>query len=157
MSTEQNPEQEINWRKWGLNIGLIAAALFAVLLCYALMGRFFTPRVDPNRVSNPLSLMNPKITVEIRNATKQEGIAGKVRNYLFDRGFDVIASGNADKLDEAYTMVYDRAGSIEHARMIASTLGIPESRVQTALRPADLVDVAVILGKDYPALRPFKP
>lgn len=150
--------QKFHLRNWTLNIGIVIALILAALLVYALFSRFITPRVDPNRVSNPLNLMTQKITVEVRNATKQDGIAGTVRNYLFERGFDVVESGNApeNQRNEAYTMVYDRAGEIAHARMIANVLGIPDSRIEQKIRTSDLVDVSIVIGKDFPALKPFK-
>lgn len=144
------------WQRIGLNTGILIGAAVLLVLIWAAFERFSQPRIDPRRDENPLGLMGNRVQVEIRNATEVKGLATRLRQYLMDRGFDVVESGNAEKADQAYTLVQNRANVPRYAEMIAALMEVPDNRVQDQVNPNAYVDVTIIIGKDYPTLKPFK-
>ncbi|MBN8589288.1 MAG: LytR C-terminal domain-containing protein [Rhodothermia bacterium] len=143
------------WRNQKLNIGLILAIMVMLVLIWALLSRLITPNTNPERASNPLNLMGDRIQLEVRNATQVKDVAANVRRYLEGYKFDVVESGNAEKKGEAYTMVIDRSGVKEHAERVAYLLGVPSNRVRQEVVPDAFLDVSIVIGEDFPNLKPF--
>jgi hypothetical protein len=96
-----------------------------------------------------------RIRVEVLNATRTRGLARRATRHLRDRGFDVVGTGNADApLDS--TLVLDRSGHPEWARLVAEALGgaSVESRPDTSR----YLDITVLLGASWtPSSEPFDP
>jgi hypothetical protein len=88
-----------------------------------------------------------EITVNVWNATGQPRLAEQVSRSLRTAGYDVLDWGNYEAYSHR-TRVVDRTGNVETARRIAVALGI-ESAVLSEVKPSLLVDVEVILGKDF--------
>jgi len=87
------------------------------------------------------------IQAEVFNATGKSGIAealsGKLRNY----GCDVVLWGNWGNYKK-YTEVIARTGDLSKAVRTANVLGC--SRVRTNIDPDRMVDISVVVGKDFP-------
>ena len=95
-----------------------------------------------------------RIKVEVLNATQTKGLARKATVYLRDRGFDVVGSGNVTE-QRASTIVYDRSGHPEWARLVGRAMNA------TVVERADssrYLDVTVLLGGNWrPPPLPFHP
>ena len=95
-----------------------------------------------------------RIKVEVLNATQTKGLARKATVYLRDRGFDVVGSGNVTE-QRASTIVYDRSGHPEWARLVGRAMNA------TVVERADssrYLDVTVLLGSNWrPPPLPFHP
>lgn len=97
---------------------------------------------------------NTRIKVEVLNATTVRGLAREATRYLRDRGFDVVASGNAtEKLDS--TVILDRSNHPDFAAVVARAMkGRAEARPDTSR----YLDVTVLVGRDWrPPAEPFYP
>jgi hypothetical protein len=51
------------------------------------------------------------------------------------------------------SLVVDRTGRRENAEKVARALGIPTGRIIQQLNPDELVDVSVVIGRDYASLK----
>jgi LytR cell envelope-related transcriptional attenuator len=95
-----------------------------------------------------------RIKVEVLNATRTKGLARRATLYLRDRGFDVVGSGNVSEQRTA-TIVYDRSGHAEWARLVARAMNAPVVERPDSSR---YLDVTVLVGADWrPPTLPFHP
>ena len=96
-----------------------------------------------------------RVRVEVLNATTTRGLARRATQHLRDRGFDVVAMGNAPERRDS-TLVLDRAGNAEYAKMVAEALG--GARIEARPDPSGYLDVTVLLGTTWrPSAEPFYP
>lgn len=93
------------------------------------------------------SVAGARPRVQILNGTGAVGLADAVRNKL-GAGFDVRLTGNAATFDRVKTEVvfYDRDEQ-PVAERVRSALGVGE--LVFSRRPLDVVDVTIIVGKDF--------
>ncbi len=103
--------------------------------------------VDSLATAQALQDENIVIRVEVLNGTEIVGLAGRTAELLRSYGFDVISVGNAASSDVERTRVIDRTGSGMYARRTADV--IRASRVDSESDPQAVVDVTVILGRDF--------
>ena len=95
-----------------------------------------------------------RIKVEVLNATRTRGLARKATDFLRDRGFDVVGSGN-DAEQRANTVVYDRSSHPEWARLVGQAMNAP---VVSRPDSSRYLDVTVLIGADWrPPSLPFHP
>ena len=139
-----------------LNIGLALAGVLALVLLYALATRAFTPSASPVREANPAGLVGDIIQVRVDNGCGEPGIASVATAHLREHHYDVVEVGNYTDFDQAHSLVLDRVGNREAALGVAAVLGIDEAYVREAIGDGYFVDVSVVLGRDYLALRPFQ-
>jgi LytR cell envelope-related transcriptional attenuator len=102
------------------------------------------------------ALPSPKerITVEVLNGTKRQGLARVATRVLREQGIDVVFFGNADALTDS-TQVVVRRGPISRGKEVVELLGAGMMRVvPDTLRR---VDATVIIGSDYHPALPLHP
>ncbi len=92
--------------------------------------------------------------VEVLNGCGTPRIAARVQDFLRERGYDVVNVENASGFDYEETLVIDRGGDLDVARALARQLDT--RNVIRQVRPDLVLQVTVILGRDYPSLRPFR-
>lgn len=90
----------------------------------------------------------PRVRVEVLNGAGRAGLAREATERLRDRGLDVVYFGNAREFGRDSSVVLDRVGREEAARAVAEALGI--TAVRSEPDSTLLLDVTVILGKDWP-------
>ena len=90
---------------------------------------------------------NIVIRLEILNGTDQTGLASRTAELYRSYGFDVVSVGNAQSDDVEDTLVIDRTGSDIFARRTADIIRAPD--VETRVQDGAIVDVTIILGKDF--------
>jgi hypothetical protein len=88
--------------------------------------------------------------IQILNGCGKSGAAEQFRNYLTDRGFDIIEFGNAGSWNYAHTLVIARTANEPVARDLAKVLDT-DNLIHLS-DPLALVDATVIIGKDYEEL-----
>jgi hypothetical protein len=94
-----------------------------------------------------------RIRVQVLNGVGQPGVAQEVQPLLVDSGGRVTLSGNADRFDYATTqIVYYDDDRLADARAIQKALGVGE--VVKSLTGLDVVDVTVVVGKDFATAHP---
>ena len=101
-----------------------------------LMGQLL-PGVSPDR-----------IRVQILNGTGAIGSSPRVARRLVPAGARVVLSGNADSFAYAQTQIvfYDRSRQ-QAAERVRQALGT--GRLVLSRQPLDVVDVTVVIGKDF--------
>ena len=106
----------------------------------------------PVAMAAPTIESGPRLKVEVLNGSGEPGAAGVIGGLLLGLEDDVVAVDNADHFDYEVTHVIDRSGAGEAVAEVARRIGADS--VAVGLDPDLLLDVTVILGKDWRALNP---
>ncbi len=93
--------------------------------------------------------------VAVRNGAGVHGLAEEMRAYLRKEGYDVVEVGNYKDFDQPMTLVIDRVGDPVIARQVAFSLDLTEDRIRQEIGEEYLLDVTVVIGKDFPTIPPF--
>jgi hypothetical protein len=96
------------------------------------------------------------IQVEVLNGCGVSGVADKLTDYLRANNFDVVSIGNYRSFDIENSIIIDRTGKLSNADLIAESLGLNETNIIQQINKEYLLDVSIILGKDYLKLIPLK-
>jgi hypothetical protein len=106
-------------------------------------------------LADPRWALGQHITVEVLNATKVRGLAGRAARTLRDHGFDVVSTGtNPDQFDS--TKVLDRTGHRDWAVLAAKAMG--GGTVLVRPDSSREVDLTVLIGASWRApSQPFYP
>ena len=105
--------------------------------------------IEANASSQAAGAGESTMTVEVLNGTATPGLAAKARNVFLSYDLDVGQPRNADGEAYEYTVVIDRAGSIENAREVAAIINCTRVQSGTDEGAARTADVTVILGRDF--------
>lgn len=136
---------------------LLVVVLAAVVLFAGsfLIGLLESGSAEPRSLADPppakttLPDPHPAARVEVLNASGIAGLARRATESLRAGGFDVVFYGNAGgSTTPDSSAVLDRSGDLESAREIGRLLGIQP--VRTEPDTTRLVDVTVIIGRDWP-------
>ncbi len=133
------------------NILLAGLAFFLIYNIYAKTVNIFFAKEKP-AVS---SLKNEEIKVEIMNGCGADRITGRTRNYLMENKIDVLQTGNMPSPHYDFTLVIDRTGNPGKSKRVAALLGLDETRIISQLNKQYLLDVSIILGRDFKKTKPF--
>lgn len=98
-----------------------------------------------------------KIQIEILNGCGESGIAKIFQSKLREKGFDVVNTENYLEKGKVNwkvknTFIIDQIGVSEQAKMVAKSLGIPLTNIESRKNPGSIYDVSVVIGKDYKKL-----
>jgi hypothetical protein len=99
---------------------------------------------------DPSASSETRVRVQVLNGNGAPGIGARAGEALVESGFRIVLSGNAGRLDYAETLVIAHDSSpegIDAARRARDLLGV--GRVQVAAEPQGIVDVTVVIGKDF--------
>lgn len=93
------------------------------------------------------------VRVEVLNGNGMDGVASHVANVLREKGFEVVAVGNADHFTYSETSVIARTGADSSAAEVAKALGREwhggaQGHIAGPIVATD-ADVTVILGTDF--------
>ena len=138
-------------RRW-LALG-VALALVAVVAVALVRHRAGGPRLIGT--GDARAPTNVRIRVQVLNTTRTRGLARRATMHLRDRGFDVVEMGT-DRTPLDSTLVLDRSGHPEWARLVARALG--GARVEARPDSSRYLDVTVLVGASWrPPAEPFYP
>ena len=96
-----------------------------------------------------------KVGVQVLNGTSRGQAAVLAASALRWDGFDVVGTGHADSQDHTLTQIIIHSGDLGAGEEIARRLEVPLgsirdlSGIEDKPQPPALVDIQVILGKDY--------
>jgi hypothetical protein len=140
-------------RALALNIALPVLAILVAVLAYALVRRhLLQPPVETERADGGAGV----IQVDVLNGCGTSGAAQDFTSFLRARGYDVVEIRNYKTFDLAESLVIDRVGDTKTAERVAYALGIARENVVQQLNPDYYVDVTVVVGRDYPSLKPSR-
>jgi hypothetical protein len=135
-----------------LDVIIGALALLVLVLAYSFASRMiFRPPVDPARSG---STTPGTIQLDVLNGCGAPGAGTSATAYLRARGFDVVEYRNYRSFDVRESLVIDRVGNRENAEKVAYALGIKKGNIIQQINQDYYVDVSVLIGRDYPALKP---
>ncbi len=133
-----------------------------VLFVLLLLGQF----VSRTMLSHPISGEMDKAAMEVHkgeriqinvlNGSGRKGIAQKFTDFLRARKFDVVHSDNFTDTNVEHTYIVDRMHDSASARKIAYALGVEDKFVRTEVDTEEYVQADIVIGKDYPLLKPMK-
>ncbi len=138
---------------WLLHVILLGLVILVSYLTIGLVTR--SPKdAAPPAQPKPLSMI-PRVGV--LNGCGERGIALQMADYLRKHKIDVVEVGNHNSFDVEESIVVDRVGDLDAARYVAAVLGIPLSNVIQQVNPEILLDVSIVVGKDYHELKAYGP
>lgn len=88
------------------------------------------------------------VRVTVLNGAGEAGLAAKGAEELRTKGYEVVATGNADRSDYAETTVFFSEGSDEKAGLVAAVYGAATKRLPSTIGAIG-AEVVVVLGEDY--------
>jgi hypothetical protein len=132
---------------------LVPLAMAGVII-FATRGARAVRAIIPQRV-DARAPDGVRIRVEVLNATSTSGLARRATFHLRDRGFDVVASGNAREPRDS-VLVLDRSGHPEWAQLVARAMG--GAAVEARPDSSRYLDVTVLVGAAWrPPAESFNP
>ena len=138
-----------------MKIGIGTLASVVALMFFSFMHRVVvSPPVDP-LVENERNNQEEKaIQVSILNACGVSGLAAKTREYLRQRGFDVVEITNYPEVLNK-SVICDRLGNPDTAGQVAYAMGISDSLIISKIDSGLFVNASIIIGNDFYQLKPF--
>jgi hypothetical protein len=138
-----------------LNVIIILLAGVIIFMSYSLIIKIkalSSGDEDTDNANKP----SPIIQLEVLNGCGITGIAEEFTNFLRKKNFDVVQVGNYSSFEISNTLVVDRTGKKANAFKVAEALGIDPRNVIQQMNNNYLLDVSLIIGKDFNHLKPFK-
>ncbi len=136
-------ESEIRWGKSYWNVDREG---MSDLLDVVNNSRYINmPEANIDRES---SLTRP-VVAEVWNASGKKGYARQMTDYLRKRNVDVVRFGNYG-VYKRYTQIISRKGELKPAREVAKIIGC--RNIKTELDSSRMVDINVVIGKDFKPL-----
>ena len=152
-----NSDFKKNLLNYTLNISIILITALCIYLAYSMIMNTTGSRGDNLSDTAKKQITNqPNLSIQINilNATGENRIGARFRDYLKAKGFDVVDMGNY-KAEVEKTMVLDVIGDISKAKRVADAVGVSHRNVVQQLDKTKYIDATVIIGKDYNELKPF--
>ena len=137
-----------------LALNLLIGLLVVVVgyLTYSLLNRhLLQPPVDAGRSGVAPGEI---IQIDVLNGSGLQGAANSCTAYLRARGFDVVEMHNYRTSDVTESLIIDRVGNRANAEKVAYALGIKKKNIVQQLNHDYYVDVSVVIGRDFSALKP---
>ncbi len=103
------------------------------------------PMVDPDTMR--LVPDSVRVKVELLNGTGQRGLARRVAQYLRDRGFDVVAIGDAPARDSS--IVLERAGHTPWSG--AAARAMQGAAIAASPDSTRYLDLTIVIGRSFRA------
>ena len=136
-----------------LNSSIIVLIIINILLIITLLKNLsFNSNADESAIADSLK---PRIQVEVLNGCGGSGKAEILTNFLRSKGIDVVNLGNYRSFEIEKSIIISRNNKIRSAEKVASSLGLNESSIITQTNPDYMLDITLILGKDYNKLIPL--
>lgn len=136
-----------------LNITIIVLVLIVGFLAYSLFAKIKAGSEIENIQKQKGTAM---IQVEVLNGCGVTGVADKFTDFLRKQHFDVVQEGNYRSFDVDNTLVIDRTGNLQVAEKVAEALGVNKKNVIQQVDKDYLLDVSVVIGRDFNSLNPMK-
>ncbi|MCX8054254.1 MAG: LytR C-terminal domain-containing protein [Ignavibacteria bacterium] len=135
---------------------LVSFSLIVIVMLSSFINRVIISPPVQAEIDNGANTSQNDVVIQVNvlNACGETGLAAKVMEFLRLRGFDVVEIGNYPKKEEK-SFVLDRLGDVRSARKVAYAIGVPDSLVVSAIDSTLFVRSTVVIGKDFPLLKPF--
>lgn len=144
-----------------LNITIIILGLICVYLIFSFISKSYFSKTEQKKeiMETPDTTKTKQqyltIQIDIQNGTGDNGVGVAFMDFLRKKGLDVVDVGNYKSSDVNNTMILSRSGSKKKALKVAEILGVSEKRVLEQINTGLLLDVTVVIGRDYNELKPY--
>lgn len=147
----------INKKSIALLQGLSIVSLLTInlYLLYSLVSTVI-PLISETDKPLQLDSIKTNLQVEVLNGCGVSGIADKLKEFLRENSIDVVNIGNYQSFNIEKSIIIDRTGRINKAQLVAEVLGLNDSNIIQQINKEYLLDITIILGKDYSQLIPLK-
>jgi hypothetical protein len=147
-----NPQKKSVTNNLILNISIILLIIINILLISTFLKNLsFGSNVEEFAEDS----LKPKIQIEVLNGCGVSGKAEMLTNYLRTKGIDVVNLGNYRSFEIEKSIIISRNNKIKNSERVASAVGLNESSIISQVNPDYMLDVTLILGKDYNELIPL--
>ncbi len=92
------------------------------------------------------------IQVIVLNGTTIQGLASKFGEYLREKDFDVVFTGNYQASNVEQSFIIDHTNNKKILRKVLRTLNIHQDQVKKDVNESLIQDVTIVIGKDYQKL-----
>ena len=153
----KNPPKDINFKSsasnFFYNLFIVFLGVIIIFLAYSLFIKIKN-KEDAERELARKKLAAPIVQVEVLNGCGVSGVAEKFTDFLRSNHFDVVQTGNYISFDIDKSMVIDRTDNKANAVKVADALGIDHKNIIQQLNKDYILDVSIIIGKDFKRLKP---
>ncbi|MCK6604054.1 MAG: LytR C-terminal domain-containing protein [Ignavibacteriaceae bacterium] len=147
---EGSLNKDEQFKSYVLNVLIIILVALPVYLTYHLYTILFSSSEE--KPKKEVVVAAKLLQIDVLNGCGQAGIGEKFTDFLRQQKFDVINTGNFVSFDVENTIVVDRKGNPENALRVARSLGLTRESVVQNINKDYLIDVTVIIGRDYKEL-----
>jgi calcineurin-like phosphoesterase len=146
--------RQVDFQKWFLNLAIFSIAVVIVGFIFSMGRRFNAPgeKVTLSQVNvippdeRPTSALT---VIEVLNGSGVSGLGQKFTNYLRQNGYDVIATGNADRSNYEHTHLIARTEGSAKIRDVNTTMMLEADKLYQDMDSTLHVDLTLIIGRDY--------
>jgi hypothetical protein len=135
---------------------IFALGILVILMISSFIIRVSNPPVS-SELANDVQKTNEiecAIQVNVLNACGKDGLAKQVKDFLIERGFDVVEIANySEHIDNS--IVIDRIGDYSSTNKVAYAMGIDPNCITTDIDSSQFVRSTIVIGRDYFTLKPF--
>lgn len=135
------------------NLIIFILGIFIIFLAYSLYIKIINNEEVEKELANKKAAA-AIVQLEVLNGCGVSGVADKFTDFLRSRNFDVVQTGNYISFNIDRSMVIDRTGNIANAEKVAEALGIEKKNIIQQINNDYLLDVSLIIGKDFNNLKP---
>jgi LytR cell envelope-related transcriptional attenuator len=151
--TTQNNNIKTSTSNFLYNIIIVLLGIIIIFLVYSLYLKIRN-KEDAEKEAANKKLAAPIIQLEVLNGCGVSGVADKFTDFLRNNNFDVVQTGNYISFDIDKSMVIDRTGNKTNAIKVADALGIERKNIIQQINNDYILDVSLIIGKDFKQLKP---
>jgi hypothetical protein len=137
-----------------LNVIIVFLSLFIIYMGYSIYLKLGKKEIQTETTAKNLP-RSEIIQVEVLNGSGVSGLTDKAVDFLRKNKFDVVSKGNYESFDVLETLIIDRTGNTANAEAVAKALGVKTKIIQQ-INSNYLLDVSVVIGKDYFNFEAFK-
>ena len=134
---------------------IILLFIINLLLVYNVINYIFPVHYGVQNKNQP-DYLKEKIQVEVLNGCGVSGLADRLTDYLREEGFDVVNIGNYRSFEIENSIIIDRTGRLINSQLISNSIGLKSTNIIQQINREYLLDVTIILGKDYSQIVPLK-
>ncbi|ROL58120.1 LytR family transcriptional regulator [Bacteroidetes/Chlorobi group bacterium ChocPot_Mid] len=141
-----------------LSISLISLlSLLILVFIISMIFKFVSANKSEKMPDNQIGKLNNNemIQISVLNGCGVKGLASKVRDYLRDKGFDVVDVGNYNQQTK-FSFVIDWIGDTLSAKKLANAIGVPESKIIHDIDSSLYLRGSIVIGSDFKNLKAFK-
>ena len=85
----------------------------------------------------------------MQNGTDEEGLAIRIGEALSEQGFNIVASGDADRHDYERSVIVDYSGKAFSRDQLVDLFRVLPENLRTGPTVRDQVDLRIIVGYDF--------